>query len=146
MRISRNRIRKIKTRIVLSFLDYARNQNIQLLTLRLKFITGNYLIREAPSSDTTSHGLMAGFFYNNKILSDLEQIKKLDLFLIKLSHSKRGSIYRAIGSKEMRMARIATRGISFNKGFNQRAIYPIAKTEFSEIKKCWARESDYEKQ
>lgn len=146
VRISRNRVRKIKTRIVLAFLDYAKNKDMNLLCLRLKFITGNYLIREAPKSDDISHGLMAGFFYNNKILSDLEQVKELDKFLLRLIHSKKGSIYRAIGAADMRAACIATRGISFDKGFIQRAIYNIAKTEFSEIKKCWARESNYEKQ
>ncbi|MEO6680079.1 MAG: antiviral reverse transcriptase Drt3a [Pseudomonas sp.] len=146
VRISRNRIRKIKSRIILAFLDYAKNKNINLLCLRLKFITGNYLIREASRNDDVSHGLMAGFFYNNKILSDLEQVRELDMFLLRLSHSKMGSIYRAIGAADMRAACIATRGISFDKGFIQRAIYTIAKTEFSEIKKCWARESDYEKQ
>lgn len=145
VRISRNRIRKIKTRIILAFLDYAKNKDINLLCIRLKFLTGNYLIREASRNDL-SHGLMAGFFYNNKILSDLEQVRELDIFLLRLSHSKRGSIYRAIGAADMRAACIATRGISFDKGFTQRAIYTIAKTEFSEIKKCWARESDYEKQ
>ncbi|MBN3471519.1 hypothetical protein G0D98_24310 [Pseudomonas savastanoi pv. phaseolicola] len=77
VRISRNRIRKIKTRIILAFLDYAKNKDINLLCLRLKFITGNYLIREPSKNDDISHGLMAGFYYNNKILSDLEQIREL---------------------------------------------------------------------
>jgi hypothetical protein len=146
IRISRNRIRKIKTRIVLSFLDYAKNQDIPLLCLRLKFITGNYLIREPSRPNENSQGLMAGFYYNNKTLSDLQQIKELDTFLMKLCRSKRGSIYRTIGATEMRAICIATQGISFDKGFNQRKVYTIAKTEFSRIKNCWKRESDYEKQ
>lgn len=146
VRISRNRVRKIKTRIVLAYLDYSRNKDVDLLCLRLRFLTGNYLIREASKSDGVSHGLMAGFFYNNKILSDLEQVRELDEFLMRLSRSKRGSIYRLIGAVDMRAACIAVRGISFDKGFTQRAIYAIAKTEFAEIKQCWAREGDYEKQ
>lgn len=146
IRISRNRVRKIKTRIVLSFLDYAKNRDIDLLCLRLKFITGNYLIREPSRPNESSQGLMAGFYYNNKTLSDLQQIKELDKFLMKLCRSKRGSIYRTIGTTEMRSICIATQGISFDKGFNQRKVYAIAKTDFSRIKNCWQRESDYEKQ
>ncbi|MDD1975435.1 antiviral reverse transcriptase Drt3a [Pseudomonas tussilaginis] len=146
IRISRNRIRKIKTRIVLSFLDYAKNNDIPLLCLRLKFISGNYLIREPSQTDGNSQGLMAGFYYNNKTLSDPQQIKELDGFLMKLCRSKRGSVFRAIGATQMHAACIATQGISFNKGFNQRKVYAIAKTEFSRIKDCWKRESDYEKQ
>ena len=146
IRISRNRIRKIKTRIVLSFLDYAKNNDIPLLCLRLKFISGNYLIREPSQNDGSSQGLMAGFYYNNKTLSDPNQIKELDGFLMKLCRSKRGSIFRAIGAIKMRAACIATQGISFDKGFNQRKVYEIAKTEFSLIKDCWKREIDYEKQ
>jgi hypothetical protein len=145
IRISRNRIRKIKTRIVLSFLDYAKNKDTALLSLRIKFITGNYLIRESTRTNDESHGLMAGFYYNNKTVSDPQQIQELDSFLMKLCRSKRGSIYRSIGATDMHTACIATQGISFNKGFNQRKVYAIAKTEFSRIKNCWTRESDYEK-
>ncbi|WP_353637210.1 antiviral reverse transcriptase Drt3a [Pseudomonas sp. MYb327] len=145
IRISRNRVRKIKTRIVLSFLDYVRNKDISLLCLRLKFITGNYLIREPSHPNESSQGLMAGFYYNNKTLSDLQQIKELDKFLMKLCRSKQGSIYRTIGATDMRSICIATQGISFDKGFNQRKVYEIAKNEFSQIKDCWKRESNYEK-
>ena len=129
----------------MSFLDYARNKNISLLCLRLKFISGNYLIREASGSNGESKGLMAGFYYNNKTLTDLHQIVELDSFLMRLCRSKRGSIYRAIGAANMRTACIATQGISFDKGFNQRKVYAIAKNEFSQIKDCWRREEDYEK-
>ncbi|SDT07570.1 Reverse transcriptase (RNA-dependent DNA polymerase) [Pseudomonas asplenii] len=145
IRISKNRIRKIKTRIALSFLDLAKNNDTNLLCLRLKFITGNYLIREPSRTDNTSQGLMAGFYYNNKNLSDPQQIKDLDTYLMKLCRSKRGSIFRAVGSRCMREACIATQGISFSKGFNQRMVYAIAKTEFTNIKECWKRESGYEK-
>lgn len=145
IRISKNRIRKIKTRIVLSFLDYAKNNDIPLLCLRLKFISGNYLIRESSQTDGASLGLMAGFYYNNKTLSDPHQILELDRFLMKLCRSKRGSVFRTVGATHMRAACMETQGISFNKGFNQRKVYAIEKTEFSRIKDCWKKESDYEK-
>lgn len=141
--ISKNRIRKIKTRIALAFIDYARNHNIELLCLRLKFVTGNYQIREDSSQD--ARGLMAGFYYNNKTLTDLQQIFELDRYLMRLCRSKRGSIYRTVGDLHMRKACLATQGISFDKGFNQRKIYKIAKNEFSLIKACWKREERYEK-
>ncbi|HCT7985005.1 antiviral reverse transcriptase Drt3a [Serratia sp. Je.1.23.a] len=144
-RISKSRIRKIKTRIVLSFLDYSKNNDLNLLSLRIKFITGNYLIRESTQKDGVSQGLMAGFYYNNKVLTDLDQIKELDLFLMKLCRSKRGSIYRAIGPVHMHAACIATRGISFDNGFNHRKVYSITKTEFALIKECWRGEGNYEK-
>ena len=142
-RISKNRVRKIKTRIALAFLDYARNHNTNLLCLRLKFVTGNYQIREESSQG--ARGLMAGFYYNNKSLTDLKQVFELDNYLLRLCRSKRGSIYRAIGKFHMRQACLATQGISFDKGFNQRKIYKIAKNEFSLIKACWKREDIYEK-
>lgn len=145
IRISKNRIRKIKTRIVLSFLDYAKNNDITLLCLRLKFISGNYLIRESSQTDGASLGLMAGFYYNNKTLSDPHQILELDRFLMKLCRSKRGSVFRTVGATPMHAACMETQGISFNKGFNQRKVYAIEKTEFSRIKDCWKKESDYEK-
>ncbi|UUE46229.1 antiviral reverse transcriptase Drt3a [Pectobacterium aroidearum] len=144
-RISKNRIKKIKTRIVLSFLDYAKNHDVNLLCLRLKFITGNYLIQEPSKNNKDSRGLMAGFYYNNKTLTDISQVLELDRFLMKLCRSKKGSIYRAIGAKGMRFACIATQRISFDRGFNQRKIYDIAKSEFSRIKNCWKKEEYYEK-
>ncbi|HBH6952993.1 TPA: RNA-directed DNA polymerase [Serratia marcescens] len=145
IRISKNRIRKIKTRIALSFLDYAKNGNIPLLCSRLKFITGNYSIAEPSQSNDDSKGLMAGFYYNNKNITDLSQIVELDRFLMKLSRSKRGSIYRAVGATNMRLACIATQGISFDKGFKRRKVYHIDKSDFLKIKDCWKREDLYEK-
>lgn len=145
IRISKNRVRRIKTRIVLSYLDYGKNKDVNLLCLRLRFLTGNYLIREPLKNDDNSNGLMAGFYYNNKNLTDTNQVLELDKFLMKLIRSKRGSIYRAIGATEMRRACIATQGISFDKGFNQRKVYNIAKSEFKKIKNCWKREERYEK-
>ena len=142
-RISKNRIRKIKTRIALAFLDYAKNHNTKLLCLRLKFITGNYLIREGHDNNET--GLMAGFYYNNKTLTDLNQVRELDSYLMRLCRSKRGSIYRAVGAEHMRQACIASNGISFDKGFNQRKTYKIAKDDFKKIKACWKQEERYEK-
>lgn len=145
IRISQNRIRKIKTRIVLSYLNYAKNKDIELLCLRLKFITGNYLIREPSPQDSGTRGLMAGFYYNNKALNDPKQVLDLDSFLMRLSRSKKGSIYRNVGTADMRAACIATQGITFDKGFNQRKVYPIAKSDFPRIKNCWKREELYEK-
>lgn len=145
IRISQSRIRKIKTRIVLAYLDYAKNKDIELLCLRLKFITGNYLIREPSPQDSDARGLMAGFYYNNQALNDLGQLLELDSFLMRLCRSKRGSIYRNIGATDMRAACVATQGITFDKGFNQRKVYSIARSDFPRIKKCWRKEELYEK-
>jgi len=54
--IAKKKIKKIKTRIVYSFLDYLKNHNFTLLEDRLKFLSGNYPIKRNPSAGTALYG------------------------------------------------------------------------------------------
>jgi hypothetical protein len=145
IRISKNRIRKIKTRIILAFLDYANTKDIRLLILRMKFITGNYLIKESFNKNTESKGLMAGFYYNNKNMNDFTQIRELDIFLMKILTSKKGSLFRSVGKPNLDIAKSSLSGINFEKGFRYRKLYKIEQSEFKLIKSCWINEEFYEK-
>lgn len=77
--IAPEKIKKIKTRIVKSFLDYNRNKNFILLLKRIKFLTNNYFIYN-KNRDTK---IKSGIYYNYKYIT-IEKIDKDQLSLCSL--------------------------------------------------------------
>ncbi len=55
-----SKVKKIKSRIIYSFLDYLKNKNFDLLEKRIKFITGNYTVKKQDEGGM----LNAGIYYN----------------------------------------------------------------------------------
>lgn len=142
VKISNKRIRKIKTRIVLSFLAFFKDKNIELLELRLKFLTGNYVINTKQESEKK---LLAGFYYNNCAITDFSQVGELDRFLMKIIKSKSGFIPKDITTVLNNKITEISKKHYFSKGFNSRTVHTIEVEKFKEIKACWDREHTYEK-
>ncbi|MFP3416485.1 hypothetical protein SB773_34170, partial [Bacillus sp. SIMBA_074] len=66
--IADKKVKKIKTRITRSFLDFIKNKDFNLLDKRIKFLTGNYGIRKNNDGSV----LKAGIFYNYTHLDNEE--------------------------------------------------------------------------
>lgn len=141
--ISKKRICRIKTRIILALLDYAKSKDVELLKDRIRFLSGNYRLHQKSRPDDS--GLMAGFYYNNKLANNSEQIASLDNFLMKSITSKKGGIYRRIGRFGMQKIKTELKGLSFTRGFKFRKSYTFDMKRFSQIKNCWKQEFLYEK-
>lgn len=128
--ISTNKINKIKTRIILSFLDYIKNKRFNLLHDRIKFITGNYNIYK-----NDNRYLNGGLSYNYKLVNDESVFKELDNFLIKTIFSKKGSLGKK-NSLTIQEKKILKK-YSFLFSFKNSVLHKFSRNKHGIIKRCW---------
>lgn len=124
--IADNKIKKIKTRLVLSFIAFNRDRNFRLLTSRIKFLTGNYSIR----NQRKEHSLKAGIYYNYSQINDYTILDSMNLFYRKLVRSRMN--VSLIENQKIQLVRY-----SFKHGFKQKVYHPISFTQMKTIKSCW---------
>ncbi|EPJ5335181.1 antiviral reverse transcriptase Drt3a [Enterobacter cloacae] len=142
IKISNKRIKKIKTRIILTYLDFFKNKDIELFELRIQFLTGNYIIN---TTQDNKKNLLAGFYYNNSAINDHSQISELDRFLMRIATSNKGFIPSGLSSGTLAKLKSIPRKHYFAKGFHSRVVHEIDVEDFNKIKSCWDREYIYEK-
>jgi hypothetical protein len=132
--LAKNKIRKIKRRIILSFLDYAKSKDFLLLENRIAYLTGNFLIKE-----NNGKCLYAGIFYNYSQITEegLEELGKLTTFLKRTIYAKRGSFSIKIASLSDEN-RKALAKYCFRAGFIHRKIAVFTAKQIYRIKQCWA--------
>ena len=131
--IATKKVKKIKTRITASFLDYLKTSNFQLLVERIKFLTGNYSIRKSDEGVE----LKAGIFYNYPHLSDPTDLDRLNLYYRKLLHSKNGSLGKKIDSSLTREQKQILQKYSFTYGYKNKVHKAFKRDQMSHITHCW---------
>jgi hypothetical protein len=137
--IADSKIKKIKKRVILSFLDYFSNSNFPLLKDRLKFLTGNCSI------DKNENGkLMIGNFYNYPLINELSCLKKLDIFLYSLLKGRNGYVGKK-NNLNLTTAQINhLLHYSFLKGYKSNLGSPIlfnfSRSKLIKITQCWQYE------
>lgn len=86
--ISNNKLNRIKSRIIISFFDYHRRKNIDLLKRRLDYISMLKVVKKGKNGD-----LLAGIAHNYQYVTDsFECLKPIDGFLCHHVKSKRFSL------------------------------------------------------
>ncbi|PHZ58900.1 hypothetical protein CRG86_014760 [Photobacterium leiognathi] len=90
--LSSKKIRKIKSRIIKSILDYRVNNDDVLLLDRLLFLSSNYHLY----TRTESNNLKAGIYYNNQFINSYYQLSELNTFLRKSITARRGTLYKVV--------------------------------------------------
>ncbi len=130
--IAEKKLKKIKTRIVYSFLDFTKNTNIVLLENRIKFLTGNYSIKKSSEGND----LRSGIFFNYSQITDFKQLESLNTFYRKILYSKKGNLGLQINciskTQKKRLSKYC-----FISGFKKKVYSGFNYTEISEIVKCW---------
>jgi hypothetical protein len=128
------KIKKIKSRIIFSFLDFIKTGDAILLENRIKFLTGNYNVK---SSFDDRHNLKAGIYYNYIYINTLIDLYKLNVFYQKSLKAKA----KSFGS---RLSRVLTPTIkaklekySFKHGFDDKSFYKFNPTIMKKINNCW---------
>jgi hypothetical protein len=84
--IADKKIAKFKTRIILSFLDYFKNNDFDLLKNRLVLLSGNFHLRENDDGVF----LNAGIYYSYSQINDYTALSELNMFYRKIIYSKKG--------------------------------------------------------
>lgn len=136
--IAPKKINKIKTKIILSLLDYNKNKNFELLKNRFLFLTCTYPIKTSQqkiSSYKNSGYLQGGLFYNYHSLSeDNASLKKLDEFVrnILFSNNIYSQALRLSDKKELAKYSFA---VAYNRKFTRN--YNAKRFEINNITRCW---------
>jgi len=133
--ISKNKIKKIKTRIVLSFLDFIKTKDIDMLERRISFLTSNFIVKRSKKYET----LNAGIFYNYPHINEpgLIELDNLTSFLRKTINSKNHSFGHKLNSQITPANRLILSKYSFKAGFINRRLKYFTPMEINDIKKCW---------
>ncbi len=142
VQISDKKIHKIKDRLHKSFRSYCRTRTFDLLSARLKFLTGNqYII-----GDIDRTKLKSGIYYNYPLLTTNFQLKQLDTFYQKLIISKAPHIAKSMSmiKKHNSTSGIKTNSrlqqiqrMSFSFGFEKKVMNSFDRKMSRKIKGCW---------
>lgn len=133
--LSKRKIQKIKTRIILSFLDFIKTQNYDLLDKRIAFLTSNFVVKRNKNYET----LNAGIYFNSPHINDLGliELENLDGFLKKTINSKSNSFGTKLNLHLTSLYRQRLSKYSFKAGFINRKLKKYTPIEINIIKKCW---------
>lgn len=131
--IADKKINKTKTRLVLALLEYCRRRDFELLKLRIKFLTGNFVIRKGEDCSD----LKAGIFYNYPHLNDKNVLKNLDTFLHTILNSHNNSFGRKMNGALNTSQKNVLSKYSFNFGYDKRVTHCFSYDDISKIENCW---------
>jgi len=132
--IADKKVKKIKTRIVNSFLDYIKTNDFDLLHNRIKFLTGNFSIRTSPEGNE----LKAGIYYNYSYLNDFSVLNNLNVFYRKIIASKRTSFGRQLDLLLTTGKKDILSKYSFIHGHKNKVYYNFKPEKINQIKMCWS--------
>ncbi|MCH4293809.1 RNA-directed DNA polymerase [Shewanella sp. 3B26] len=156
VKMSKNKINKIKTRIVLSLINYnIKNESYKnkaidnlhrlfrdrTLRNRIKFLSGNYEVRDNNQNknddDDEKTVLKGGLFYNNPLLNNIEQLEELNIFIRNLLFTNKNSLF----GKRIRRIPIELRrelaSTDFKHGFESRVTHQFFDFQLKEICEIW---------
>lgn len=131
--IADKKIKKIKTRIIKSYLDYINNSDFDLLKKRVKFLTGNYGISKSHDGSI----LKAGIHFNYTHINNFNILKELNVFHKKIIYSKRGSIGVKLNAKLSNLQRDALKKHCFLAGYKNKTYNSFSYVQMGQIIKCW---------
>ena len=131
--IAQKKINKIKTRIVKSFLEYIKTKDFDLLEQRVKFLTGNHVVRKSHSGSV----LKSGIYYSYSKITDQMPLNELNIFYHKILNSHKGSFGSKITSELNFSKKQKLTKYSFRHGFNKKVSYNFQDKALVKIQKCW---------
>lgn len=131
--IADKKIRKIKTRIIRSYLDYINNNDFELLKKRVKFLTGNYGISKSHDGSI----LKAGIHFNYTHINNFAILKELNVFHKKIIYSKKGSIGIKLNPKLSDSQKGILKKHCFLSGHKNKTYNSFSYVQMGQIIKCW---------
>jgi hypothetical protein len=136
--LAKKKVKKIKTRIILSFLDFIKNKDFNLLERRIAFLSSNFIVRTSKYSQS----LNAGIFFNYPHINETGQteLDEMTAFLRKTINSKSKSFGIKLSAHLTPINRSSLSKYCFKAGFLNRKVIKYAPTQIKQIKKCWIHE------
>lgn len=132
--IGRSKVKKLKTRIVRSFLDFGRNDDWDLLRDRIAFLTQNFSVHNPKAGEKK----LAGIFHSYPLLTDAAAaLQELDRFLRNAILSRTGRTFSSSTTSLNASKRRKLLAYSFVRGHALRVFVHFHSTRISEIQRCW---------
>ena len=134
--IADKKVKKIKTRIIKSLIDYTKNHNFSLLESRFRLLTSNFSVPDRNREKTR----LAGIYYNYHAIdsSKSNALEMLDLFLKKSVLSNHGNIFSLCSfTKKQRESLLR---FHFKNGFDNKVFMHVSASELNKIQECWCYE------
>lgn len=134
--LSDNKVNKIKSRLVKIFLDYGKNNDEKLLITRIKYLTGNRLVKLKNGISYTV-GLHSSYRHINPDISD--GLLEIDKFYKKIIFSKSFRV-----NKITPFSKLSKRGVNFIKNVSFLSSYKSKPyyyfSNINRVKRCWSNE------
>jgi len=138
-KIALNKLNRLKTRIVLSLKDYTHNKNFNLLIDRLRFLSGNTVLKIAGRKKPITVGIRYQYSKCNQ-KSILNQLKDIDTFYKKILYSRNYSLSRNLRNKLNYQQFKNLEIISFRSGYLKIITHKYSKERITKIKEVWRYE------
>ena len=132
--IARKKIKRIKTRIVRSFLSHAKSNDWGLLRDRIAFLTQNFSVYNPKAGGKK----VAGIYHSYPLISEgAAGLKDLDRFLRNAVLSKKGRVFSITNTIISAHQKRQLLAYSFAKGHSNRSFIHFSATRISQIQSCW---------
>jgi len=132
--ITEKKIKKIKTRIIRSLMDFLKTGDWPLLKDRIVFLTQNFSVYNPKAGGKK----VAGIYFSYP-LATLESpgLRNLDSFLRNAVLGKQGRIFARTSTLLTGKRRRELLGYSFVRGHTDRSFVHFSSQRISNIQKCW---------
>lgn len=132
--IARKKIKRIKTRIVRSFLSYAKSNDWELLRDRVAFLTQNFSVYNPKAGGKK----VAGIYHSYPLVSEgATGLKELDRFLRNAVLSNDGRVFSITNTIISAHQKRQLLAYSFVRGHGNRSFIHFSATRISQIQSCW---------
>lgn len=132
--IAPKKIKRIKTRIVRSFLNYTKTNDWELLRDRVAFLTQNFSIYNPKAGGKK----IAGIYHSYPLVSEnAPGLRELDRFLRNAVLTKNGRVFSRTSAmlSAHQKRQLLTR--SFARGHSSRSFIHFSAIRISQIQSCW---------
>lgn len=152
VKISDDKIKVRKTRVILSLKAFQKDKNATLLLNRVKFLTSNCEIRKTGHTHGPKRArVKTGIYFNyqkcglyqhgkqgpEKVLAAPNELKELDGFLASLLWGNNSQFRTEIQASFTPKQLAELKGLSFYKGFTDKMTVRFNRGSVSEIRKAW---------
>lgn len=133
--IAESKVKKIKTRIIKSIIDFVKNGDSYLLQRRICYLTTNFSVMDKNKERKR----LAGIYYNYHKISvkNSNALAELDVFLRACLVSNRGAVFSGFRSKITKIQRQRLLTYSFKNGFEKKVFMHFSPKAIHEIQECW---------
>ncbi|QCB37847.1 RNA-directed DNA polymerase [Sphingobium sp. PAMC28499] len=146
--IADSKIKKMKSRIILSLKDFRKNPDPALLVDRIKFLTSNYSVRRTGINVIgPKRSVRSGIFFNYNLCKSADipevpdykkSLKHLDGFLNSIIFSPNSEFFAATSTKLSHLHKQMIKECSFLKGFEVPMMAKFKPQRIGAIKSAWA--------